>query len=107
MSAGPTLVIQERDGCAVLRVRVTPGAKKTGLSIRNDGVLQVRVCAPPVEGKANDALIRCLARDILGVSQSVVRIQRGGRAREKTLVIGATADWVRERIECAIIGVGR
>jgi len=107
MSAGETLAIEERDGCTVLRVRVTPGAKKTGLSVRDDGLLQVRLKAPAVEGKANEALVRWLARELLGVSRSSVRIHRGLRSREKTLVIDAESEWVRERIQSALLGVRR
>lgn len=106
MIAEQALAIEERDGCTVLRVRVTPGAKKVGFSVREDGLLQVRLSAPAVEGKANEALVRWLARELLGVSRSAVRIQRGERSREKTLWIDAPSGWVRERIQCALLGAG-
>lgn len=106
MSTGGALGLEERGGQTILRVRVTPGAKKIGLSVRDDGLLQVRLTAPAVDGKANAALIRWLARDLLELSRSAVRITRGERAREKTLVIDATSAWVRERIERALAGVG-
>ncbi len=106
MSGGPALALEGRGDCTFLRVRVTPGAKKTGFSVRDDGLLQVRLSAPAVEGKANVALIRWLARELLGLSRSDVRIHRGARSREKTLVIDAPSEWVRERIEGALVGVG-
>ena len=106
MSAVDALAVEERGGQTILRVRVTPGAKKTGLSVRDDGLLQVRLTAPAVDGKANAALIRWLARDLLGLSRSAVRITRGERAPDKTLVIDASTAWVRERIKRALDGPG-
>jgi uncharacterized protein (TIGR00251 family) len=49
-------------------------------------VLVVRIVAPPVEGKANEALIALLAK-VLGVSKSSVRIQRGGSGRQKLVQV--------------------
>jgi len=50
-----------------------------------DGI-KVKVTAPPVEGKANEALIRFLAREF-GISPSCIEIIRGLHSREKTLRI--------------------
>ena len=50
-----------------------------------DGI-KVKVTAPPVEGKANEALIRFLAKE-LGVSPSSIEIINGQHSREKTLKI--------------------
>jgi uncharacterized protein YggU (UPF0235/DUF167 family) len=49
-----------------------------------DGVLRCRVTAPPVEGAANVALLRLLARD-LGVPRSSLRIASGEAARRKVV----------------------
>ena len=49
-------------------------------------MLQVRVTAPPVEGRANSALERLLAKS-LGLPPSAVRVVSGERAREKTVAI--------------------
>jgi uncharacterized protein YggU (UPF0235/DUF167 family) len=46
------------------------------------GVLIARVCAPPVDGKANQALCRLIARRV-GVATSSVAILRGARSRDK------------------------
>jgi len=51
-----------------------------------DGVLHVRVSAPPVAGEANRALCRVLARR-LGIAASRVEIVRGERARLKVLAV--------------------
>jgi uncharacterized protein len=51
-----------------------------------DGVVVVRVMAPPLGGRANDAVCRLLA-DVLGVRRSRVTVVRGERARDKVVVI--------------------
>ncbi len=53
-----------------------------------DGI-KVKVTAPPVEGKANEVLIRFLAREF-GISPSCIEIIRGLHSREKTLKISGT-----------------
>jgi uncharacterized protein len=71
---------------ATIAVRVQPRARSDALvGLRND-VLVVRVTAPPLDGRANDAVCRLLA-DVLGVRRSRVTIVRGERARDKTVAI--------------------
>ena len=67
-----------------LRVRVTPRAARDELAGVRDGVLLVRVTAPPTDGRANDAVCRLLARS-LGTSPTRVAVVRGHGAREKTV----------------------
>ena len=55
-----------------------------------DGI-KVKLTAPPVEGKANEVLIRFLAKE-LGVSPSCIKIIRGQHSREKTLKISGNVD---------------
>ena len=50
------------------------------------GVLQIRIAAPPIKGKANDELMRLLS-DVLGVSKSNLAIEKGVTGRKKTIVI--------------------
>jgi uncharacterized protein YggU (UPF0235/DUF167 family) len=62
-----------------------------------DGVLRVRVAAPPVEGAANEALLRLIA-DELGVPRRDVRLVAGAGGRTKVLVVDDVApDRVLER----------
>jgi uncharacterized protein YggU (UPF0235/DUF167 family) len=54
-----------------------------------DGVLRVRVAAPPVEGAANHALVRVIAEE-LGVARRSVRIVAGAAGRQKLVVVDDT-----------------
>ena len=69
-----------------LRVRVTPRAGRDHIDGARDGVLRVRLAAPPVEGRANDALIRFLAKT-LALPRRDVRLVGGETSREKRLVV--------------------
>jgi hypothetical protein len=61
-------------------------------------VLRARVTAPPVEGRANEALLRLLA-GALGVPMTSLRIVRGQRGRDKLVAVeGLEAAEVRERL---------
>lgn len=74
-------------GGVQLRVRVQPRAAKTGIVGEHGGALRIRVAAPPVDGAANEALVRFLA-DRLGVSRSAVSITGGASGRSKLVRIG-------------------
>jgi len=82
-----------------LRVHLTPrSARDEVLGLEGD-VLLARVSAPPVEGRANDALLRLLS-EALGVPKSSLRIVRGQRSREKLVAVeGLDAPEVRRRLE--------
>jgi uncharacterized protein (TIGR00251 family) len=63
---------------------VQPRAARDEIVGEREGALIVRLTAPPVEGKANDALCRLLARR-LGVAGSRVTVVRGARSRSKAV----------------------
>ena len=69
-----------------LTVYVQPGARETAIVGWVDDELRVRIAAPPVNGKANEALIGLLAKT-LGVPKSSVRIQRGESSRRKLVAV--------------------
>lgn len=69
---------------AQIKVRLQARARKDELVGIRDGVLLVRVSAPPIEGRANRALCRLLARQA-GVAPSRVTILRGERSRDKLI----------------------
>ena len=79
-----------REGVVIFAVRVTPRASRDGIEGEYQGALRVRLTAPAVEDRANDALRRLLAES-LNVPLSAVRIVAGGRSRTKRVsVAGAT-----------------
>jgi uncharacterized protein len=67
-------------------VRVTPRASRNEIAGSREGALLIRVTAPPVEGAANDAVVRVLAT-ALGLPPSEIRIERGGQARQKVVSV--------------------
>ena len=80
----------ERDGALTFAVRVTPRASHDTIEGEYQGALKVRLTAPPVENRANEALRRLLAES-LKVPVSAVRIVAGHKSRTKrVLVAGAT-----------------
>ena len=84
---------------SALMVRVTPRARKDEITgILGNGTIKVRLTAPPVEGKANESLIRFLA-EVLDVSMTKIEIIGGVTARDKLLsVIGLDAETAQRRI---------
>ena len=71
---------------ARLAVLAQPGSSTEGVVGFDDGVLRVRVKAPPIEGRANAALLKLLA-GILGVPPSSINIVWGARTRRKLLAV--------------------
>jgi hypothetical protein len=69
---------------ATLRVRLQPRASRNEIAVEREGALVVRVTAPPVDGRANDALRKLVAKR-LGIAPGRVRIVSGERSREKLL----------------------
>lgn len=73
----------------LLSLYLQPGARKTEVAGLHDGALKLRLAAPPVEGKANAALIGWLA-DWFGVPKNRVRIEGGELSRHKRVrVVGS------------------
>ncbi len=65
-----------------IAIVVKPNARKEGIEKLPDGTLRVFVNEPPQDGRANDAVVRVLAR-YFGVARSAVRIVTGIRGRRK------------------------
>ena len=71
----------------IITIRVIPRAKKSEISqVLADGTIKIRLTAPPVEGKANQALIRFLA-EVFEISASRIEIISGGKGRKKIILI--------------------
>jgi len=82
--------IKERDGAVELSVRVAPRASRNAIEGEYNGALKVRLTAPPVDDRANDALRRLLA-ERLKVPVSAVRIVAGEKSRTKRVSIAGVS----------------
>lgn len=74
------------DGGTVFAVRVIPRAQKDAIQGEIGDALKVRLCAPPVDGAANAALVAFLAEKA-GIPRSRVRIVSGATGRNKRVVL--------------------
>lgn len=83
----PTLAIGERDGGLTFPILVVPRSSRSAVGPVVGERLKVLVTAPPVEGKANAAVIEVLAR-ALGVPRRQVEIVGGEGSRRKTVRVG-------------------
>jgi uncharacterized protein (TIGR00251 family) len=96
--AAEGLQLREGPQGVTLRVRVIPRSARDAIGGERDGALVVRLTAPPVEGAANDALVRALGR-ALGVAPSAVRVVSGERSRTKVVAVaGVDAAAVLRRL---------
>jgi uncharacterized protein (TIGR00251 family) len=85
--AGVNRKMSEGKRGAALAIRVTPRARKTEIvEILADHTIKIRLTAPPVEGKANEALIEFMAK-VLDVPRSKVEIVAGASGRDKLVTI--------------------
>ncbi len=69
-----------------LCVKAKPASKKEGISAITESEISVCVKSPPVDGKANTALVKYFA-EIFDVSKSDVRLERGGTSKSKLISI--------------------
>lgn len=82
----------------LLAVYVQPKANRTECVGFYGDALKIRVAAPPVDGAANDELIRFLA-DRCSVPRTGISIQTGANSRQKRIkVSGVTVEWVLARL---------
>ena len=72
----------ERDGALVFAVKVVPRASRSVVVGEHDGALRVRVAAPPVDGAANEELVRTLAQ-AFGVPVRHIEITGGHTSKLK------------------------
>lgn len=70
----------------LIRVKVHPGARRNHVEWDGPDSCRVKLTAPPVDGKANEALVELLAEN-LGLRRSRVLVIRGLTSRQKTIQI--------------------
>ena len=86
------------DGCT-LQVRIHPGARKNAITGIHDAALKISLTAPPIEGRANQALIAFLA-DQLRIPKSRITLLTGTTSRSKTLrITGKSAAKVQAALD--------
>ncbi|WP_035359083.1 DUF167 domain-containing protein [Edaphobacter aggregans] len=94
MSEAAEFVRDVADGCTV-SVRVQPGARKDAVVGLHGGAVKIALSAPPVDGKANEALIAFVAEKV-GLPRARVSLVSGAANRSKVLrVTGKSAAEVR------------
>jgi hypothetical protein len=82
----------------VITVRVVPRASRNEVAGIMGDVLKLRVCAPPVDGKANEAVVEFLS-ERLDVPRSRISIKTGTLGRRKHVrVEGMTVEMARKRL---------
>jgi len=74
--------LEQRGDAVRLRVRVQPRASRAEIVGEHDGALRVRLTAPPVEGAANQQLVKLLA-ETFRIPKSAVRVVSGETGRSK------------------------
>jgi uncharacterized protein (TIGR00251 family) len=89
----------EKDGAVTVDIAVKPRSSREGVGPIQGDRLCVAVNAPPVDGKANEAVVRLLA-SIFKIPRSAVTIVRGETGRKKTLrIAGISAAALLQAIE--------
>jgi uncharacterized protein len=97
-----------RDWCSAIAgririsVQITPNAKKGEVIGVLDDMLKIRLQAQPIEGKANEALVRFLA-DMLSVPKSAVAITHGHTNKRKVIEVNA-GELTLERVKTSLLG---
>jgi uncharacterized protein (TIGR00251 family) len=85
------LTVKNQD--VIIDIHAQPGAKRSEVVGEHGGRLKIAIASPPVDGKANSALIAFLAKT-LGVSKSSVSILSGETSRQKRLIVHQINDQV-------------
>lgn len=94
MDLPPGLLRTDKDGAVLLKVAARPGASRSAVQGLVADALKVAVQAPPEKGKANDELVRWIAR-ALGLRRPQVTLVKGDTSRDKVVRLeGVTAEAV-------------
>jgi uncharacterized protein (TIGR00251 family) len=89
------------DGRVQILVRAQPGAKRSAIVGLHGDRLKVAVQAPPVDGKANAALLAFFAA-LLDLPKHAVTLGAGQTSRDKRIDVAAPLAWVIERLTAAL-----
>ena len=72
-----------------LTLHVQPGAKRSEIAGLHGDALKIRLAAPPIDGRANDALLKFVA-DLFGVPLRQVELKQGAQSRHKVVAISGS-----------------
>lgn len=97
-------MLTDSPGGALLAVRVQPGAKKSEITGKHGNAVRVRLQAPPVEGKANQELLRLLAAE-LGLKKRQLQLKRGEHSRDKLILLSGIKPADAEKKLKKVLGV--
>ena len=93
--------LSSRGDGILLQLSVMPNASRTEVDGLHDGALRVRLAAPPIDGRANDALVAWLAKS-LGVAKRDVEVLRGEAGRRKQVAIAVSFEdasrWLAQQL---------
>jgi uncharacterized protein (TIGR00251 family) len=70
----------------MLTLHVQPGAKRSEITGLHGGALKIRLAAPPIEGRANDALLKFIA-GLFAVPLRNTELKQGGQSRHKAVAV--------------------
>lgn len=92
------VMLTVKDGAVRFEVHAKPRASKSRIVGAREGALEVAIAAPPVDGAANQELLKFLSR-ALGVSKSSIDLVRGDASRTKIVAVrGLSEDELRARL---------
>jgi len=91
VAAEPAGWCRRTAGGWTLAVHVQPGARRSEVAGRHGDRLKIRIAAPALDGRANDALVAFIA-DRLRVPKARIALVKGERSREKLLAVSGDCD---------------
>ena len=97
------VLLRESKNGLTFDIQVIPHASRAEISGVQEGALKIKVTAPPVEGAANEACIKLLAKE-LGLKKSRMEISSGAKSRKKTVMI---KDISKTELETKLNNIGK
>lgn len=94
--------LSAKDGHVTFAVRVQPRASQTAITGELDGALKIRLAAPPVDGAANEELIRWLAK-FFEITRRDVEILSGETSKQKIIRVSGVSAVVAEQKLAAVL----